>query len=427
MAAKKPSVLIIGAGVFGVSTAYHLSKQTEAEITLLDRAPFPPAPAASTDINKIIRADYTSSFYADLAYEAIDDWKTWLKQFYHPTGWVCLDEEGSVMADRIREVFKKKGHDPTTDVSLSDIENDDRWGGCLKGTDVSGFQKAYWNPEAGWCEASHATAAVTTEAINNGVKYVVGEVERLIRDDDKVTGVATKDGKTYTADKIVLATGAWTSAIITGLEDELGIDEDARVEKQAQATGVAVVHYKMSDKDMQKLTDMPVVVYGGNGEVIPPPKRNQLLKYTNADTFTHKITTKSGQVISVPPDQDQTIVPEKLQRVTERLMPERVMPHFGKARTADYWRICWDARTPSQDWLLSKHPDSRLQNLFFAVGGSFHSYKFLPNVGRYMVNVLLGISNGEERDKAWSWKGSNFTGRGAHEKTAPVGDLRDYQ
>lgn len=75
----EPSTLIIGAGVFGASTAYHLSLQYKdpSKITILDRTPNPPAPAASTDINKIIRADYSSAFYTGIAYEAMEAWSSW--------------------------------------------------------------------------------------------------------------------------------------------------------------------------------------------------------------------------------------------------------------------------------------------------------------------------------------------------------------
>jgi hypothetical protein len=53
MAANTTSVLIVGAGCFGVSTAYHLLKRGYTDVTVLDRSPTLPAPdAASTDINK---------------------------------------------------------------------------------------------------------------------------------------------------------------------------------------------------------------------------------------------------------------------------------------------------------------------------------------------------------------------------------------
>ena len=172
---------------------------------------------------------------------------------------------------------------------------------------------------------------------------------------------------------------------------------------------------------------MPVIVYGGEGEVIPPPT-NRLLKYTNSATFTNTITTKSGHKISAPPRQDQHIVPDRLKRETESNMSSKVMPTFTRGKQADHWRLCWDARTPTQDWLLCKHPNAGLSNLYLAIGGSFHSYKFLPIAGLYMVNVLEGRSNGKEKDEAWCWKSSNAAGkRGAHEKTEPKRELRDLE
>lgn len=423
-------VLIVGAGVFGTSTAYHLalsSPSTAHKITVLDRTPSPPSSAASTDINKIIRADYSSPFYCDLAYEAMDAWSTWpeLKPFYHRTGWVMLDKSDSDLAERIRKVFKDRGHDPTSDVPLTELGDEKRWGGIMKGTRTEGFRDAYWNPEAGWCEASNATESMMKAAIEKGVKYKVGDVDGLILQDGGVKGIRTKHGEIHTADKIVLATGAWTSSIMSTLEDELLISEADRVERQATAAGVCVAHYKMDDIEMAALKDMPVVVYGDNGEVIPPPDENKLLKYTNANTFTNTVTSKSGHRFSAPPNQDQHIVPKKLQDETHEIMMSRVMPQFSQNKPVDHWRLCWDARTPSQDWLLSKHPQETLHNLYFAIGGSFHSYKFLPNVGKYMANVLSGEGNGQEQDHAWGWKKSGFAGRGAHEKTDPKRELRD--
>ncbi|KAF2479356.1 FAD dependent oxidoreductase [Neohortaea acidophila] len=427
MSVPDDSILILGAGIFGTSTAYHLAKtyRNPDRITVIDRTASPPDLAASTDINKIIRADYSSRFYCDLAYEALDAWKTWpeLQPYYHQSGWIMLDGEDSDLAERIRRVFRDRGHDLTSDMELGEL--DERWGGCLNGTDTTGLKNGYWNPEAGWCEAAAATGSLMEAAKRLGVRYVTADVVGVELDGARVSGLRTAKGELLTADKIVIATGAWTSSLLSPLENELNIPEDERVEKQAQAAGVAVAHYKMTDQEMSQLRDMPVVVYGESGEVIPPPLSNRLLKFTNARTFTNIETTKSGHKISVPPNRDQHIVSDRLKRETETHMMSKVMPAFAKGKTADYWRICWDARTPTQDWLLCRHPDDRLSNLYFSVGGSFHSYKFLPNAGKYMVNVLNGTGNGEERDRAWGWKKAGAGWRGAHEKTAPKRDLKD--
>lgn len=426
---KEPSILIVGAGIFGTSTAYHLSQtySDPSSITVIDRTPSPPDPAASTDINKIIRADYSSPFYCELAYEAFNAWAEWpeLKPYYHRTGWIMLDEQGSDLSERIRKVFRDRGHDPTEDVPLKEL--DQRWKGIMKGTKTDGFRDAYWNPEAGWCDAAAATASLMKAALDRGVRYIVGDVAELCLDDGKVSGVRTSKGDLHTADKMVLATGAWTSTTLSPVEDVLKIPEVDRVEAQAQAAGVAVAHFKMSATEMESLSEMPVVVYGEHGEVIPPPASNCLLKFTNSNTFTNTITTRTGHKISAPPGRDQHIVCDQLKQESEEVMMSKVMPTFTRGKKADYWRLCYDARTPTQDWLLCKHPHAKLSNLYLAVGGSFHSYKFLPNSGKYMVNVLNGKGNGEEKNKAWEWKKSGTQRRGAHEKTAPRRELRDVE
>ena len=137
-------ILIIGSGIFGTSTAYHLAltHSNPSAITIIDRAPFPPPPAsdaenhplgASADINKIVRADYSIPFYMNLAHEAIDAWSTWpvIKDFYHRTGWVMLDEKGSDLAERIRKNFRECGReDPTKEMTFDEVRNN--WGGLFK-------------------------------------------------------------------------------------------------------------------------------------------------------------------------------------------------------------------------------------------------------------------------------------------------------
>jgi sarcosine oxidase/L-pipecolate oxidase len=50
---RNESIVIVGAGCFGISTAYHLLQRGFTDVTVLDRSERLPAPdAASTDINK---------------------------------------------------------------------------------------------------------------------------------------------------------------------------------------------------------------------------------------------------------------------------------------------------------------------------------------------------------------------------------------
>lgn len=421
---SRSDVLIVGAGVFGTSTAYHLSisHHDPSKITVLDRAPAPCPLAASNDINKIVRADYSKLFYVNLAYEAMDWWtsKPFLKEHFHQTGWVMLDEKESDLADRIRANLAQAGRpDSSSDISIDEVKS--RYDGVLSGIDTTDYAKAYTNSLAGWADASPAVEAMMAEATANGINYEVGDAAELVHDGSRLVGVRTTD-RLYTAAKIVLATGAWTPWLMADMEASLNISNQDSVEKQIRAAGVCVASFKLSEDEIKHYSQMPVLVYGAKGEVIPPNK-DRLFKFTNANAFWNSQQHPTGRRISVPAP-DQHAIPASLETESIELIRQRIPKILSNGCRPAEWRLCWDAISSDQNQLICRHPDIRLSNLFFATAGSFHSWKFLPTIGKYVVNVLNGKSNGEEKDAAWKWK-TNFDGRGAHEKAIPKRELDD--
>ncbi|KAJ5731707.1 uncharacterized protein N7483_006215 [Penicillium malachiteum] len=425
----EPEVLIIGAGVFGISTAHHLAKRSPnpSSITILDRAPPPSGDAASTDINKIVRADYSSPIYMDLAFEAIEAWKNnhlfANVGVYHQSGWIAMNERGSDLAERIRHNFKTSGRpDPTRDMTEEEVRRS--WGGILKDANMDAFESYYFNPSAGWADAGSAVKIMAEEAIRLGVQYKVGKARRLVLDDHGVKGVQTSTGEIYTAKKIVLATGAWTSQLMVSTEDDLEMTGKARMESQLTAAGICVAHFQLSPQERSLYDQLPVYVYGEEGEAFPPTASG-LLKFTNTASFKNTIQTESGHTISVPPPKDQRDVPEALRREFLESIRGRLPQLFTQDRQVNYYRLCWDAITPEQHPLITQHPHPQLPNLYLAVGGSFHCWKFLPTVGHYVANVVHGVGNGADRDKIWGWK-EEQQGRGVHDSLIPDRELRDY-
>ena len=62
------SILIIGAGCFGLATAYSLASAGYTDITVLEKDDFVPSLfSAANDLNKVIRAEYADTFYTDIA------------------------------------------------------------------------------------------------------------------------------------------------------------------------------------------------------------------------------------------------------------------------------------------------------------------------------------------------------------------------
>jgi sarcosine oxidase/L-pipecolate oxidase len=119
-------------------------------------------------------------------------------------------------------VFIDRGFTQTEDVPFDKL--DERWD-FLRGTETSEFQSAYGNPGAGWCDAARATVSFMEAAERRGVKRVVGQVTELLLDTDsgRIEGVHTVDGQHLTADRKILAAGAWSSSLLSPIEDLLGI------------------------------------------------------------------------------------------------------------------------------------------------------------------------------------------------------------
>lgn len=275
-------ILIVGAGVFGISTAYHLALQSTnpSSITILDWDPAPSPDAASTDVNKIIRADYSNSLYMRLGLEAIDAWKNSPlfkeKGVYHQTGWIMMNEKDSDLAERIRRNFTDiTRYDPLEKMTEDEVRRN--WGGVLKEADLSPFDSFFFNPLAGWADAGRALKIMADEAVRLGVRYQVGEASRLILDDNGVKGVGTKAGDVYTADNVLLCTGAWTSKLMAPLEAELNLPDDECIESQMTAAGVCATHVRLTEDERRIYDQLPVYVYGGQGKQIPLLIRRDVL------------------------------------------------------------------------------------------------------------------------------------------------------
>ncbi|HLF46704.1 MAG TPA: FAD-dependent oxidoreductase, partial [Chitinophagaceae bacterium] len=78
---KQYDFLILGAGIFGITTAIELRKK-KYSVGILNPDTIPHPLAESTDISKIIRMEYgTDEEYMDMAAECIIKWREWNEFF----------------------------------------------------------------------------------------------------------------------------------------------------------------------------------------------------------------------------------------------------------------------------------------------------------------------------------------------------------
>ncbi|WVR08369.1 hypothetical protein IAU60_005424 [Kwoniella sp. DSM 27419] len=378
-------IIIVGAGVFGLSTALHL---TDRDVTIFDHQPYhenayDPAKGcdgASADVNKIFRCKYQ-----DLAFSGRDIWQRWnreiassaaenLPQGLSPStelfvnnGFLRVSAGSSLSAydQECLEQLDKAGLRDYQHVVLDVDQPGQNW---IHKLDLYSEKTS---PEDGKpLEAFLDTSAGFTRADKAGVKFILGKEGRLAKliqeernGERVVSGIATTDGKTHSADLVVVAAGSWTPSIVPGLSHVL------------EATAGSVITIKLPEdrKDLwdkvslwQELADaqyspdkFPVIAYGLTGH--NSPVYGGLYGFPRTEHGLIKIGYRG-----------------------------RKWTNFEESKFTG--EMCW-------------YTDSNDNNtLFVCSGGSGHGFKFLPVLGKvsacveradlqHVVNQIEGVQD----------------------------------
>ena len=264
MSSNKASYLIVGAGVFGVSTAYHLiQKYPNASVTLVDRNAYDADSrvAASWDWNKVVRADYDDIVYCQLGLEAQDIFISdplW-KPYFHETGiyWLCRSEYAQDVIDNYKKLGRK------ADLQAVPIEEARKlYGGLFEDADYSDVKEVLVNKTSGWAAAGDCLRAVTKRTMELGVKYVTAEVATLLLDKSgRCRGIKTAAGENLTASHVVLSTGAYTSKLLEMSARASGL-ANLRAGERIVAGGITTGMTTLDDESYGRFASMPVGVQG---------------------------------------------------------------------------------------------------------------------------------------------------------------------
>ncbi|KAI6777772.1 uncharacterized protein J7T54_002874 [Emericellopsis cladophorae] len=102
-----------------------------------------------------------------------------------------------------------------------------------------------------------------------------------------------------------------------------------------------------------------------------------------------------------------TNFPVQARRVIDRLldvhMPE--LASEGIAIAIAKTRICWYIDMFDNHFVVDRVP--RPQGLMVATGGSGHPFKYLPNIGDWVIDVMEGVGLSRPAVRAWRSRGSN--------------------
>lgn len=241
-------IIIVGAGIAGLSTAWALTKHGY-EVVLLEQGQIPNPMAASGDHHRIIRRAYgpDNGYGAAIteAYHAWDElWADLGQRHYDERGFLCISQHEGDEAERYLEGMKKGGWPFEL---LAADEAAQRW----PFLDKESFRFAFFSQEGGALHCRRIATAISEWLIANGCD--VKETTRVVSVDTQDARVGLADGTEIQADFVVVTAGAWVTKLFPELRAQL------------TTYRTAVVYLEPPSDLAAAWRDAPVVLDAGGG------------------------------------------------------------------------------------------------------------------------------------------------------------------
>lgn len=439
MYSKDSPIVVVGAGVFGLSNALHLAQSGYTNVTVFDRLDFNAnhytllegADTASADVNKIFRAQYAGKMhYQKLAFQAFDIWQKWDRELplapaaerSKYTGdkildlcsMLRLDDRVSEEETSNRESFAKEGiaslrYDLDSEADLTrayaaGLSHKIGFVDDLKNRGLKNVHGAL-DTTSGVLYASRGCQYAKYQCELLGVKFILGgdkgTFDHYLTDaNDKtaICGIATKDGKQHFAQLVVVSCGPWTTRLVPELD---GINE---------ATGGNVVVFKIPEhrKDLYekyRSRNFPIVGWKtghsrekdfmGGMFMFPVMEPEGYMKMIVRQTkYTNPIKLENGRVVSVPWTSNSDPPADRLtDHIVKQLRSwlQVFFPDLVEAGIKLEPKVLWYTDTINNDYIYDFVPGKK--NLFVACGGSGHAFKMLPVLGQFLVDKMEGREN----------------------------------
>ena len=374
------SIVIAGAGIFGLSAALELCGRGYA-VTVVDPGPVPHPLAASNDVSRMIRMDYGDDrLYSDLGAQAIEGWHVWNEwrgqPLYHEDGFLVLTSqplEPGTIERQSYDLLTAAGWPLERLNSEIVAERYPLW-------NAQHYNDGYFNPRGGWGEAGETVSFLAAEAASAGTEIITGfSAQSVLVESGRAVGLRSTDGSEVKADCVVVAAGVWSPRLIPELEDMI--------------TPVAqtLIYLRPTLPDRFRPPHFPP--WGAD-----IPRTGWYGFPVNAEGVVKLAIHGPGRMVDAdaPRDADPAIV-ESGRRFLAHSLPELAQAPLAGGR-ACFYNDTWDG-----DFYIARHPE--IEGLVVSTGGSGHAFKFTPALGGITADVVEGKPNRYAERFAWRPRG----------------------
>lgn len=360
MSGTRFDAAVVGAGVFGAWSAWHLAKRG-LRVALLDAYGAANARASSAGESRIIRMGYgADEIYTRWSQYSLTKWKEFFSgtspDLFQETGvlWLASGEDARLL--RTKSMLLRCGI-PFEPMDRAALEK------RYRQVNFDGVSTGILEPKSGVLMARRAVAEVVADAVKRGVEY-----DTALASAPHVSGgntsILTSTGETIAARTLIYACGAWLGRIFPKI---LG----SRIFPSRQEVfffGIPAGDIRFSAPALPTWLFQEDEFYG------LPAIENRGLKIA---------WDRHGRKVD-PDTQSRVVSPQMIKKA--RAYAAKRFPALKDAPIVET-RVCQYENTSSGDFLIDRHPE--MENVWFVGGGSGHGFKHGPAVGEYVAGVIL--------------------------------------
>lgn len=366
----RPEVVVIGAGAFGLWTAYHLADRG-VEVVLIDQYGPGNSRATSGGETRGVRTGYRDNeLWTRWAMRAIERWRRldarWREErgirLFFRTGDLTLRESWDPFTSETRQTWERLeiAHDV-----LSPEEVRYRW----PHLDVSGVEVALYEHEAGVVRARRVCEEVAAMYGRAGGRLRIARAEPGRVYGGRLVDVELQPGgERLEADRWVFALGPWFGKVFPELMGPRMRIPLGHVCYFGLPPGDdRFRHPHMPSYNLPGVTGWPA---------LPPDRRG----------FRVRTGGRSPEGVDADPDTSVRYVDREHLEAPRDVLREW-FPALAEAPLVET-RACHYEITPNRQWMVDRHPE--MDNVWLFGGGNAEGFKFSPLLGEYVAGRIVG-------------------------------------
>jgi glycine/D-amino acid oxidase-like deaminating enzyme len=357
-------VIVVGAGVFGTWTAWHL-RRAGRRVLLLDAWGPAHARASSGGESRMTRTAYgRDEIYTRFAWESLEDWR-WLSSrsglpIFHPIGVLFFFHKLEPYVTQSIEVHRRLRipfetlDQPTLKRRFPQVNWD-------------GVEIAMYEPDRGALMARRAVQTLAKEFVAAGGEYRQAAIAPPAQG-ESLTSIETLSGERLHADQFVFACGPWLPKV---LPDVLG--------SRIFPTRQEVFFFAPAAGDTRfQPGRLPGWADFNAGDIY--------YGFPDLESRGFKIAHDQHGPPIDPDVGDRAPLASSLDDV--RGFMRRRFPELANRPLVET-RVCQYENSSNGDLLIDRHP--AWPNVWLVGAGSGHGFKHGPAVGKYATQRILGL------------------------------------